>query len=123
MKIGVICGDPGLFRCSSYHQVGPHDFVAAFPFIVSLQFFYQQLDGTFAYLLAVLLYRGQFRVCALGNGSVCEPADGHFVRHFPSHQFAGIEDARCCFVVDGKETVRTVGAFQQVSLQWECFPR
>ena len=50
----------------------------------------------------------------------CEPADGHFVRHFPSHQFAGM-DARCCFVVDGKETVRTVGAFQQGGSNGNCF--
>lgn len=62
----------------------------------------------------MLLHSSQLWVGALGNGSVSESADGYFIRNFYANQFAGIQYARSCFVVDGEETVRTVFAFQQV---------
>ena len=62
----------------------------------------------------MLLHGSQLRVGALRNGSVGESADGYFIGNFYADQFAGIQYARSCLVVDGKETVRAVFAFQQV---------
>ena len=62
----------------------------------------------------MLFHGSQLRVGALGNGSVSESADGYFIGNFYADQFAGIQYARGCLVVDGKEAVRAFSALQQV---------
>ena len=71
-------------------------------------------ECAFAHFFSVLLHGGQFRVGALGDGSVGETADGNLVRHFQSHQLAGIQYTCRRFVINRKEAVGTVVILQQV---------
>ena len=71
----------------------------------------------------MLLHRGQLRICALGDGAVGESADRHFVGHFPSGQFARVEDARSCFVIDGEEAVRMIRPSSRAGVMAIAFSR
>ena len=73
-----------LFGRSPYHQVCPYDFVGAFP-LVPVQFVCKDAECAFAHFFSVLLHGGQFRVGALGDGSIGETADGNLVRHFQAY--------------------------------------
>ena len=64
-----------LFGRSPYHQVCPHNLVGAFS-LVPVQLVCKDAECAFAHFFSVLLYGGQFRVGALGDGSVGETADG-----------------------------------------------
>lgn len=100
-----------LFRCPSYHQIGPYNSVCTF-FFVSFQLVRKDAEGIFPHFLSMLFHCCQLRVGALGNGSVGETANGDLVRHFEPHQFAGVQDTCRRFVIDRKEAVRTIVAFQ-----------
>ena len=64
-----------LFGRSPYHQVCPHNLVGAFS-LVPVQLVCKDAECAFAHFFSVLLHSGQFRVGALGDGSVGETADG-----------------------------------------------
>lgn len=104
-----------LFGRSPYHQVCPHNLVGAFS-LVPVQLVCKDAECAFAHFFSVLLYGGQFRVGALGDGSVGETADGNLVRHFQSHQLAGIQYTCRRFVINRKEAVGTVVTLQQVGV-------
>ena len=101
-----------LFGRSPYYQVCPHNLVGAFS-LVPVQLVCKDAECAFAHFFSVLLHGGQFRVGALGDGSVGETADGNLVRHFQSHQLAGIQYTCRRFVINRKEAVGTVVILQQ----------
>ena len=55
-------------------------------FFVSFQLVRKDAEGVFPHFFSMLFHCCQFRVGALGNGSVGETANGDLVRHFEPHQ-------------------------------------
>ena len=100
-----------LFRCPSYHQIGPYNSVctfSSFPSNLSVR----MLKAFFPTSSPCCSTVVSFGSVLLGNGSVGETANGDLVRHFEPHQFAGVQDTCRRFVIDRKEAVRTIVAFQ-----------
>ena len=90
-------------RCPSHYEVRFHYSVFAISF--SFYLLVENVEGTFAYLLATLFNGGEFRVGASGNVVVGEAADSYLVGYSLAHRFASIQYAGGGVVVDGKESV------------------
>ena len=69
----------------------------------------KDVGGLLAHHHAALLHSGKHRIAGDGTLTIGESAYRHIIRDAESHVLGGIEDTDGSVVVDGEESVRTVG--------------